>query len=218
MADLGYVLVMPEAMAFSDVFASWGYHGTQCVEAYTKMPGAERLTFSSYACLSDSFWSFSVVPKPEMLERLAKVLVVDSDDSLTTKVVIRHDNSALIVVQYDTIIASRWVALVDPATLPQRPILVGRYSDLAYKVVDLANGERTVACGGNGQHPAVFLSAEMGIGKGAMALRCHEATRLAVRLVGARDDVKDTGIAIPMPELTMEMLGEAVKLSGKEDV
>jgi hypothetical protein len=207
---------MPEAMAFSDVFESWGYHAAPGIDIYTKMPGAERLTFSSYAYRGDSYWSFAVVPKPELLERLAKVLVVDNDDSLTTKVVIRTDGSALIVVQYDSIIASRWVALVDPETLPKRPVLVGRYSDLAYMVVDLANGERVVASGGNGINSQVFLPADQGIGKGKMAVRCHEAVRYHVRDIGARDDVKDTGCAIPMPGLRMVDLSVAVKPKGKE--
>lgn len=83
------------------------------------------LTIRSFCSVNDARKNamyrnpMNVTPSQAILDYLAGALVVSG--TISFDVVIRSAKEALIVAQYSEIIGSRWLALVDPKTVPNFP-------------------------------------------------------------------------------------------------
>jgi hypothetical protein len=84
-----------------------------------------KLNIRSFCSVSDARKNamhrnpMNVQPSQAVLDYLAAALVVSG--TISFEVVIRSRKEALIVAQYSEIIGSRWLALVDPKTVPKFP-------------------------------------------------------------------------------------------------
>lgn len=86
-----------------------------------KLVPTERLNISPYCSVSDPLgvhWrSMWVRPTLALWLKLHETMIKVDYDAIYFHIVIRTDG-ALVLAQYNQIIGSRWIALIDPATIP----------------------------------------------------------------------------------------------------
>ena len=114
--------LFPEVTAFD--FSDRNTRQSWTVAEICNSHGA-ALTIRSFCSVSDARKNamyrnpMNVTPTQAVLDYLDVALVVSG--TISFKVVIRSAKEALIVAQYNEILGSRWLALVDPKTVPNFP-------------------------------------------------------------------------------------------------
>jgi hypothetical protein len=111
-------LLVPETISFADIVEQWEPWGDlqqrspHADEWAVEVPG---LTLGSYCQCGHSFkhYSIAIKVKPEIAERILGAMVVFNDDKLYFELVDRGGGVGLLVVKYNQILASRWIAFVD---------------------------------------------------------------------------------------------------------
>ena len=129
--ELHKPLLMPDARDFADVLTfvrTWDHrtmtHTSGVIPSPELVPdpviidGNEIGPFCSVTGPGGKRWSLAVTPTPATVEAIAGQLVTD-DDRLSFQV-IYHPNRdrCLIILEHGQIIGSRYLAYVDPATVP----------------------------------------------------------------------------------------------------
>ncbi len=121
-------LAFPDAKKFSDLF--------EAVSPEKTLPGGSieitdynirrgkifkaRIPVGPYCGVSGAlgYHSLYVTPRPEVLERLQQSTIASARDSLTFKVVVRDDGTALITADNNLIIGGTWLALIPASEIP----------------------------------------------------------------------------------------------------
>jgi len=117
----------PKAKKFSDLFTIVP-KGTRGVpwrfEDYSFITGKKRwetIPIGPYLSVRNpDFRSFSVRPHDFVVEHIKKnMLPAGPNDTINFEIVIRSPRQALVVASNSVIIGSRWLALIDPRTIPR---------------------------------------------------------------------------------------------------
>jgi hypothetical protein len=130
----GKPIAFPEATKFSDIFEEWRWWEHQKTEKYPEIPvrnvahytmhdGSEKKFVSNYYVgdycsthRSDLEHSLHVLPNHEVLEYIDRNMIIPERDSCDFELIVRTDG-ILICAKPNQIIASRWLALLDPECL-----------------------------------------------------------------------------------------------------
>jgi len=123
-------LAFPKLHSFRDFFESakpWKHdvgrgHEAKGVEWRTKDPFTERMTtirIGPYLSVDSPHESFEVKPKAFLIDWIKKNMLPVADDVFSYKVVARSSKQALLIVQYGRILGDRWLAYIDPKTIPR---------------------------------------------------------------------------------------------------
>lgn len=115
-------LLFPQARIFSDLFEygnivnhQYNYR-PRIVAAWDVGPG--RCYLTSFCSTSPSKPSLDVQPRPFIIDVIYGSIMKSEDYRYHFEIVDREDKSSLVLVKYDRIIGSRWLAVIDPNTVP----------------------------------------------------------------------------------------------------
>jgi hypothetical protein len=117
----GRPVLMKGADSFNDVFESVD-QGKKIVAVSTAKMGrtTERMGFSNFVSMSrvPGRHSMYATPKREVLQALEGSMIVVAHDEVYFEIVDRGGGNALVVAKHNAIIGSRYVAIIDPSTIP----------------------------------------------------------------------------------------------------
>lgn len=118
---------LPEAKTFGDLFEG---------HAFGRKPGAERRRghpnagpggyIEQYCSVTSHeedprVWGMDVRPTPAAAAVLMEMYGVVDDPDLYFEITVRAPDDAIVVVKYNRINGNRWLAIIDPRTIPRSP-------------------------------------------------------------------------------------------------
>lgn len=125
MAYTSRPLTFPETRDFHMLFdvVPKGTRGVPWVfEDYNMRTGRRRLEtiyIGPYLSVSPGFQSLYVRPEPVVIHDIKQnMLAAGVNDAITFEIVVRDFHDGLVVAKNSAIIGSRWLALIDPLTIP----------------------------------------------------------------------------------------------------
>ena len=116
-ADQGRTVLFPDVETFSGIFEGVDPGKKIVAVIQSDYDKKAKMGISNFVSLS-SGGSFYASPKKEVLQLIERNMVIVAYDEIYFKIVIRSKNSALVVAQHNQIIGSRWLAIIDPKTVP----------------------------------------------------------------------------------------------------
>jgi hypothetical protein len=119
---VGHTIAFKEATSFADIFeTAVPYVKGSANDQRRSIKGK---TVSSYCTVSggEQYRSFSVKPQQRVMDYIGENMLDIAYDSIYFTVTIRDDGSALLAAQYNQIIGSRWLAIVDASTIPTQEV------------------------------------------------------------------------------------------------
>lgn len=127
----GHDLLFPWATRFEQLFETWG--PTRDPSWSTKIgwistPGMhpamkrESMTITPFVSVREKgggYRSFYAKPRAEVVTKLQRSMVISNYDQIGFQIVVRDARQALVSAQHSQIIGSRWLAFIDPKSIPQ---------------------------------------------------------------------------------------------------
>jgi hypothetical protein len=112
---------MPEKRAFNDFFDSYEVwtqkHSGPNNDIVT--PSKHRIShYFSIENQSGSYHPLAVTPNKALIDLICANMLAIEYDSLYFKAVFQTDGTALLIVQHNQIIGSRWLSYIDGKTVP----------------------------------------------------------------------------------------------------
>ena len=118
----GRKVLFPEADTFKDIFEQ--------VDSGKKIVAVIKSDYEKGSQMSVSNWvsssrvghgvdhSFYATPKKSVIEAIEENMIIVSYDEIYFEIVDRGGGSALVLAKYNQIIGSRYLAFIDPKTIP----------------------------------------------------------------------------------------------------
>lgn len=126
---VGHRLLFPEVRKLSELFlrvervedlmrfSSRVVHTWQVNDHNGRPAGEARL--SSFCSVSHPRPSLNVTPRPEVIEKLGRNMLLVDGYVLNFEIVVRADGTALVLCKYNCILGSRWLAIVPASEVPE---------------------------------------------------------------------------------------------------
>lgn len=120
-------LVFPDVRSFGELFEGYAPWNSTLSRRSTpqafppvKVEGAKGSIGPYLVVSGGEHRSMAVKPNQAVIDYIvSNMFSILSDDTIYFEIVIRDENEALVTAKYNKIIGSRWLALIDPKTIPE---------------------------------------------------------------------------------------------------
>jgi hypothetical protein len=114
----GTPILFPKADSFFDIFDQVDSEKKTVAVMKSDYPGSkDKMGIGNWVMMSGGK-SFHASPKKVVIEALEKTLIIVNYDTIYFEIVDRGGGNALVIAKYNHIIGSRWLAFIDPRTIP----------------------------------------------------------------------------------------------------
>ena len=115
-------LLIKETCQFSDFFSEYKPYIVNSKE-FKPIPFGEKATIGNWLQVSKAQtaynWSFNIKPTNKLIE-IAKQSMLSIDyDQIYFRLMLYSNGTAMLIAQYNQIIGSRWIAMIDINSIPE---------------------------------------------------------------------------------------------------